>query len=89
MISLNKQYKTCDGHDVLILAIIDVEYTISPYPVIGLVNEGDENGWTDVSWTIEGKYWDDDEEDPADLVEVSDELQVLPASIQVAKFRGE
>lgn len=87
MISLEKQYKTRQGHAVILLAIISEKHADSNHRVIGLFNHIS-NKWRESTWTIDGKFdVSSDEQQPLDLVEVSDDQYDLPFGV-VINVRG-
>jgi len=90
MININKQYKTCCGFPVVLLAMVDKQYTVSPYTVIGLYKDED-RGWELGTWSDKGYFNIDDADigSPLNLVEISDESPVVPAGVQVPKFGPE
>lgn len=68
MISMNKKYQTRDGKPVRLICI---DETLERYPVIGII-DNDESSPS--SWTKEGCYFGDDEEESSrDLVEIKEE----------------
>ncbi len=90
MININKQYETRCEFPVLLLAIIDKQYAVDPYRVIGLYKDED-GDWERGTWSDKGYFniTDADIGMPLDLVEISGEPPVVPAGVQVPKFGPE
>jgi hypothetical protein len=90
MININRTYETRCGFPVMLLAIIDKQYTVDPYPVIGLYKDED-GDWERGTWSDKGYFniADADMGMPLDLIEIGDEPPVVPVGVQVPNFGAE
>lgn len=66
MISLDKEYRTCDGHKVKIYSTDNGP--CSCFPVHGAYFIDNDETWYAASWTEDGKY-DEEQEHTLDLIE--------------------
>lgn len=70
-ITMDGKYQTRDGRPVRVLC---VDADIDGQPVVGII--GGKYGDEVQSWEADGSYWDDNDNDPDDLIPVPEKRRV-------------